>query len=34
MGSDLSLPVVKELARNPELKEACDYALARLQQKN
>lgn len=34
MGSDLSLPVVKELGRNPELKEASDYALARLQQKN
>lgn len=34
MGSDLSLPVVKELGKNPELKEASDYALARLQPVN
>ncbi len=31
MGSDLSIPVIKELAKNPELKDAADFALARLQ---
>jgi type 1 glutamine amidotransferase len=34
MGSGLSIPVVRELAKNPELKEAADYALARLQPVN
>jgi type 1 glutamine amidotransferase len=31
MGSDLSLPPIKELANNPELKDAAEFALARLQ---
>ena len=31
MGSDLSIPVIKELAKNPELKDEADFALARLQ---
>ena len=34
LGSDLSIPVVRELAKNPELKESADYALARLQPVN
>jgi type 1 glutamine amidotransferase len=31
MGSDLSIPVIKTLAGNPQLKDACEFALARLQ---
>jgi uncharacterized protein len=31
MGSDLSVPVIKELANNPDLKDAADFALARLE---
>jgi type 1 glutamine amidotransferase len=31
MGSDLSIPVIKELAKNPQLKDETDFALARLQ---
>jgi type 1 glutamine amidotransferase len=31
MGSDLCVPVIKELANNPELKDAAEFALARLQ---
>ena len=31
MGSDLSLPVVKELAKNPQLKDEAEFALGRLQ---
>jgi type 1 glutamine amidotransferase len=31
LGSGLSIPVIRELAKNPELKETADYALARLQ---
>jgi len=34
MGSGLSIPVVMELAKNPELKESADYTLARLQPVN
>jgi hypothetical protein len=34
LGSGLSIPVIRELAKNPELKEAADYALARLQPVN
>ncbi|MEI6679000.1 MAG: ThuA domain-containing protein [Mariniphaga sp.] len=34
MGSDLCIPVIRELAKNPELKESADYALARLEQIN
>jgi type 1 glutamine amidotransferase len=34
MGSELCIPVIKELAKNPELKESADYALARLEQIN
>lgn len=34
MGSVLSIPVVRELAKNQELKESADYALARLQTVN
>jgi type 1 glutamine amidotransferase len=30
MGSDLSIPVIKSLAGNPQLKDAADFALARL----
>jgi type 1 glutamine amidotransferase len=32
MGSGLSIPVIKELAKNPQLKDEAEYALARLQQ--
>lgn len=31
MGSDLSISVIQELEKNPQLKESADYALARLQ---
>ena len=31
MGSDLSIPVIKELAKNDKLKDVAEYALARLQ---
>jgi len=31
MGSDLCIPAVRELTKNPQLKESADYALARLQ---
>lgn len=31
MGSDLSLPVIKELTKNPQLKDEAEFALARLQ---
>ena len=31
MGSDLSIPVIKELANNEQLKDVAEYALARLQ---
>ena len=34
MGSELCIPVIRELAKNPELKESADYALARLEQIN
>jgi type 1 glutamine amidotransferase len=31
MGSDLSLPVIKELVKNPQIKDEAEFALARLQ---
>ena len=31
MGSDLCIPSVKELAKNAQLKDAAEFALARLQ---
>jgi hypothetical protein len=31
MGSENSIPVLKELAKNPELKDEAEFALARLQ---
>jgi hypothetical protein len=31
MGSDLCIPSVKELAKNEQLKDAAEFALARLQ---
>jgi type 1 glutamine amidotransferase len=31
MGSELSIPVIKELAKNPQLKDEADFALARLE---
>ncbi len=31
MGSDLSIPVIKELTKNPQLKDEAEFALARLQ---
>lgn len=34
MGSDLSLPAIKELVKNPQLKDEAEFALARLQQAN
>lgn len=34
MGSDQSIPVIKELAQKPELKDAAEFALARLQPSN
>ena len=32
MGSDLCVPIIKELSKNEQLKDAADFALARLQQ--
>jgi hypothetical protein len=32
MGSELSIPVIKELAKNPNLKDEAEFALARLQE--
>jgi hypothetical protein len=34
MGSELSIPVIKELAKNPQLKDEADFALARLEPAN
>lgn len=34
MGSELSIPVIKELANNPELKDAAEFALVRLRNTN
>jgi hypothetical protein len=34
MGSEQSIPVIKELAQKPELKDAAEFALARLQPSN
>ena len=34
MGSDLSIPVIKDLVSNPQLKDAAEFALARLQPAN